>query len=190
MSSRQASRPARAVAAVLVAASLAAAPLAAQVRPATEAGPYWQRASINLIGIPFGHVSGEYEAFTTEEISLGGSAGISENSETWLEGKLRFYPSARGPRGLAVGVSAGMARIRANSDCFIYCDADGPLATGATIGAVVDYSWLLGRRERFYIGTGIGAKRVIGLDDRIENGVTLEYREVLPSFRFQTGFAF
>ena len=153
-----------------------------------------QRASINLLGIPFGLVSGEYERFTTEEISFGATAGIDENSESWAEAKMRYYPSARGPRGVAVGMSVGIARLRAftEEDCFIVCDqADGPLGTGFTVGAIVDYSWLLGRRERFYIGTGIGAKRVLGLKDETgTDGFVEDYRKVLPSFRFQTGFAF
>ena len=151
------------------------------------------RASVNLLGIPFGIASAEYERFTTEEISFGAAAGIDENAEKWLEGKVRYYPSGRGARGLAVGVSAGVAQIRAytNEDCFVVCgEAEGPLGTGFTVGAVLDYSWLLGRRERFYVGTGIGAKRVFGLSEE-ETVEGLEtYREVLPSFRLQTGFVF
>ena len=155
---------------------------------------YPQRASINLLGIPFGYVSGEYEAFTTEEISLGGAAGIDTDSESWLEAKVRYYPSADGPRGIAVGLSAGLARQRAytNDDCdFVCTDAEGPLDGGFTLGAFVDYSWLVGRRERFYIGTGVGAKRVFGVKDRtLPDGGEEDYREVLPIVRFQTGIVF
>lgn len=151
------------------------------------------RASINLLGIPLGTVSGEYERFATQEISFGASAGIDQNSESSIEGKARYYPSARGARGLAVGLSAGMARIRPNDEwCAGLCDdQDGPLATGFTFGAVLDYSWLLGRRERFYVGTGIGAKRIFGIDDAVEvDGFSRDYPDVLPSFRLQTGFVF
>ena len=155
---------------------------------------YPQRASINLLGIPFGYVSGEYEAFTTEEISLGGAAGIDTDSESWLEAKVRYYPSAAGPRGIAVGLSAGLARQRAytNDDCdFVCTDAEGPLDGGFTLGAFVDYSWLVGRRERFYIGTGVGAKRVFGLEDGTsDDGFIEDYRKVLPILRFQTGLVF
>ena len=151
------------------------------------------RASINLLGIPFGTVSGEYERFATQEISVGASAAIDQNSESSIEGKARYYPGARGARGLAVGLSAGMARIRPNDEwCAGLCDdKDGPLATGFTFGAVLDYSWLLGRRERFYVGTGIGAKRIFGIDDEVEvDGFVRDYPNVLPSFRLQTGFVF
>jgi hypothetical protein len=85
-----------------------------------------------------------------------------------------------------------MARVRATDIDFcggLCDDEDGPLATGFTFGAVLDYSWLLGRRERFYVGTGIGAKRVFGLDDDAGTPDE-EYPVVLPSFRLQTGFVF
>lgn len=177
--------------ALLAAVSLGAAPLPAQ-QPAEA--PLTQRASVNLLGIPFGLVSGEYERFATEEVSLGAAAGIDENSESWLEAKARYYPGARGPRGFAVGMSVGVARLRAftDGDCFIVCaDASGPFATGVTIGAVLDYQWLLGRRQRFYLGTGVGAKRVLGLRDEPRvDAPSVDYRQVLPSFRLQTGFAF
>ena len=155
---------------------------------------YPQRASVNLLGIPFGYLSGEYEAFTTEEISLGAAIGIDEDSESWAEAKARYYPSAKGPRGIAVGMSVGLARQRAftDDDCSFVCtDAGGPLDTGFTVGAFVDYSWLLGRRERFYIGTGVGAKRVFGMEDRTgDDGFIEDYRRVLPILRFQTGIVF
>lgn len=151
------------------------------------------RASINLLGIPFGIVSGEYERFATEEISFGASAAIDEISQSTIEAKARYYPGARGARGFAVGLTAGVARIRPDNEwCVGFCeDENGPLATGFTFGAILDYSWLLGRRERFYVGTGIGAKRVFGIDDeRATDGFSLEYADVLPSFRLQTGFVF
>ena len=181
---------------VFVVALAAAAPDAAAQLNAPLASPLPfppNRASVNLLGIPFGIGSAEYERFTTEEISFGAAAGIDENAEKWLEGKVRYYPSGRGARGLAVGVSAGLAQIRAftNDDCLVVCgEAEGPLGTGFTMGAVLDYSWLLGRRERFYVGTGIGAKRVFGLADEETADGTESYREVLPSFRLQTGFVF
>lgn len=151
------------------------------------------RASVNLLGVPFGIVSGEYERFATEEISFGAAAGIDQNSESSIEAKARYYPGASGARGFAVGLSVGVARIRPDDEwCGGLCDDDdGPLATGFTFGAIVDYSWLLGRRERFYVGTGIGAKRVFGIDKEVEvDGFIQDYAKVLPSFRLQTGFVF
>lgn len=150
------------------------------------------RASINLLGIPFGIVSGEYERFATEEISFGASAAIDEVSQSAIEAKARYYPGARGAQGFAVGLTAGVARVRPDNEwCVGFCDDEnGPLATGFTLGAILDYSWLLGRRERFYVGTGIGAKRVFGIDDPPESEFVREYPKVLPSFRLQTGFVF
>ena len=168
--------------------------LSAQLNPplAAPLGFPPNRASINLLGIPFGMVSGEYERFATEEISFGAAAAIDDVSQSTLEAKARYYPGARGARGFAVGVSAGMVRVRPDNEwCVGWCDDEnGPLATGFTLGAVLDYSWLLGRRERFYVGTGIGAKRVFGIDDAPESEFVREYPKVLPSFRLQTGFVF
>lgn len=184
-----------AVALAVVALAAAAPALRAQLNaPLAAPLPFPpNRASVNLLGIPFGIGSAEYERFTTEEVSFGAAAGVDENAEKWLEGKVRYYPGGRGARGLAVGMSAGLAQIRAftNDDCFIVCaEANGPLDTGFTVGAVLDYSWLLGRRERFYVGTGIGAKRVFGLSDEETPEGMESYREVLPSFRLQTGLVF
>ena len=91
-----------------------------------------------------------------------------------------------------MGLTAGVARVRPDNEwCVGFCDDEnGPLATGFTLGAILDYSWLLGRRERFYVGTGIGAKRVFGIDDPPESEFVREYPKVLPSFRLQTGFVF
>jgi len=155
------------------------------------AAVYRQRASANLLGIPFGVASLEYEAMSTSELTFGASAGVDADNQAWAEGKVRYYPSARAPRGFAVGMSAGAARVRAftEEDCVIFCsDASGPTATGATVGVFLDYSWLIGRSRRFYIGTGIGAKRAFGLDDS-ESGA-YQYPEVLGAGRLQIGYAF
>jgi hypothetical protein len=152
---------------------------------------YRQRASANLLGIPFGVASLEYEATSSPEVSFGASMGVDADSHAWAEGKVRYYPSARGPRGFAVGLSAGAARVRAftEEDCVIFCsDASGPTATAATLGVFLDYSWLIGRSRRFYIGTGIGAKRAFGLDESETDAY--RYSEVLGAGRLQIGYAF
>ncbi len=150
---------------------------------------YLHRASVNFLGIPFGIASAEYERMTTDELSLGASAGVDSDNYAWAEGKLRYYPSARGPRGFAIGASAGAARVKSytEDDCFIFCsDASGPSGTGATVGVFLDYSWLLGRSRRFYVGTGLGLKRVFGLGDA--PGQT--FPDVLGASRLQVGYAF
>jgi len=154
-----------------------------------------QRASANLLGIPFGVVSAEYEQMLTRELSLGAGAGIDNNAHSWGEAKVRFYPGARGPDGFSVGVTAGADRLRGftGNDCIVICaDGSGPKATAFTLGVVLDYGWLIGRTQRFYVGTGVGAKRVYGLEDRedAESGFITDYPKVLPVVRLQIGYTF
>ena len=165
---------------------------------AQDAGPrvHAQRVSVAALGIPFALVSGEYERMTTPELSLGAAAGFFEDDEddggdqSWLDAKVRYYPNARALRGFAIGALVGVARAQA-TDCVAddftgVCVYDGSSATGAAVGVFLDYSWLLGRSDRFYVGTGFGAKRVLGMDGR--NGY--EYPEILSASRLQIGYTF
>ena len=156
---------------------------------------YHRRASVNLVGIPFGVASGEFEQMTAPDVSLGLSAGywaalgiIADQRYSWAEAKVRYYPSAGGPGGFAIGAAVGAARVEAleNDGCLFLCTVTGNVATGPTFGVNVDYSWLLGRTRDFYIGAGVGGKRVFGLEDTAED----DYPQVLPSTRLQFGFAF
>jgi hypothetical protein len=180
-------RPAAPLAGLL--AALLALTLAAPAVAQTAATAYDRRASVNLLGIPFGIASAEYEQLASSELSFGASAGFDSDNTTWGEGKVRYYPSARAPRAFAIGASAGIAQLRAYTaeDCFIFCaDASGPTATGPTFGVFLDYSWLIGRSRRFYIGTGLGAKRIFGLEDSAE----YEFAQVHGTGRLQIGYAF
>jgi hypothetical protein len=171
--------------AIALTATCSAAAAGAQDLPSR----YLHRASVNFLGIPFGIASAEYEGMTSDEVSLGAGAGVDTDNYAWGEGKLRYYPGARAPRGFAIGMSAGAARVNSytEDDCFIFCsDASGPSGTGATVGVFLDYSWLLGRSRRFYVGTGLGLKRVFGLDDAPGQS----YPEVLGASRLQVGYAF
>jgi hypothetical protein len=49
----------------------------------------------------------------------------------------------------------------------------------------VDYNWLLGRSNRFLVGTGIGAKRILGDRDEFDNAP-----RVYGTARFLIGVAF
>jgi hypothetical protein len=181
---------------VLVAA-VALLALAPGVR-AQDAAPrvHAQRLSVAALGIPFALVSGEYERAATPELSLGAAAGFFADDEedggdqSWLDAKVRYYPSGRAPRGFAIGALVGIARAQPTdcvSDDFTgACVYDGASATGAAVGVFLDYGWLLGRSNRFYVGTGIGAKRVLGLDGR--DGY--EYPEILSASRLQIGYTF
>jgi hypothetical protein len=165
---------------------------------AQDAAPrvHAQRLSIAALGIPFALVSGEYERMTTPELSLGAAAGFFADDDddggdqSWLDAKVRYYPSARALRGFAIGALVGMARAQptdcVSDDSTGACVYDGASATGAAVGVFLDYSWLLGRSDRFYVGTGLGAKRVLGLVGRTGD----EYPEILSASRLQIGYSF
>ena len=184
-------RSSRVLAVVLgLACSASALPAQAPDRSATD-----QRASANLLGIPFGVVSAEYEQMITRELSLGAGAGIDNSAHSWGEAKVRYYPGAEGPDGFSVGVTAGADRLRGftGNDCIVICaDGSGPKETAFTLGVVLDYGWLIGRTQRFYVGTGVGAKRVYGLQDEQDanSGFITDYPKVLPVVRFQIGYTF
>ena len=178
--------------------AVAAALLVAVPARAQESAPppaRNNRLSLSLLGIVAGAYSAEYERPLSGAFSLGASAGywanlgvIVEQDYSWAEIKSRYYPNEAAPGGAALGVSAGVARVEAieRGECFILCVSSGRLATGPTLGVHLDYSWLLGRRDRFYIGLGLGGKRVFGLRDT----ETDDYPTLLPTNRVQFGVAF
>ena len=57
--------------------------------------------------------------------------------------------------------------------------------TYPSIGVYVDYNWLLGKRDRFMVGTGFGAKRILGDSDDFEDAPF-----VYGTARFLIGVAF
>jgi hypothetical protein len=54
-----------------------------------------------------------------------------------------------------------------------------------TLGVIVDYNWVLGRNDRFLVGVGLGAKRVLG-DGGGFSGIEVAY----PTVRFQFGLRY
>ena len=179
---------------------------AARPTPAQPAPPP-QRNSIagNLLGIPFGLFSLEYERALTVPgltVGLGGShfAGDLEDDDdtggsdrnSWLAGKLHYYPSERAFRGFSVGLTAGVHSTRGDAcdfdDVFGGCRgarAERRTQTGATLGVLVNYDRIVGSRERVRVGLGLGAKRV--LRDVRDRDVL---QQVYPDGRFVVGFTF
>lgn len=71
-----------------------------------------------------------------------------------ITGFLRYYPQGAALTGFYIGGRGGLYRV---SD-----DDDSGTAFG--LGFDLGYSWLLGARQNFYIGLGIGATRLFGGD--------------------------
>ncbi len=170
---------------------LGAATLQAQAAAPTGRAPATQAISINPLYLPLGGFVVEYEAAAAPGVSVGLSGGyydlVGDDGDTYAsaEAKLRFYPGERAPRGFSVGLSIGVGRAT-NDVCCDVVPRDSRTQTGATAGAILDYNWLLGRNRRFFVGTGIGAKRLFG---DLGNNSFFDI-EVLPTARLQVGAAF
>jgi hypothetical protein len=184
-----------------------------------------QTLGTNLLAIPFGIVSFDYEHVVGSggvTMGLGGLHTFTVDDEgdgpfwwngrlTWAQAKVKYYPSERSLRGLAVGLTAGIVQESEYFYDYLPYDPNNPPTqpprrirrseTAPTLGVVVDYNWLLGRSERFLVGIGVGAKRVLkDVDDDYDccaiYNLTQPQRypsplqQVYPDGRFTVGFAF
>ena len=143
--------------------------------------------SVNPLGIPFEYISAEYEGVVSKPFTLGGNvsyATFSDYTYSSFELKGRLYPGEEAPKGFSVGLGAGLSNIRGQLVCFDNC-SDGT-RTHPSVHVFVDYNWLLGKGKRFFVGTGVGAKRIFGGIDREFSNADAVY----PTVRFQLGTNF
>ncbi len=152
---------------------LAPAPTRAQ-----EAAPqYEQVISANPLGLLVELFNAEYERKITQfsTAGIGGSTfQRDDNDYVNADAFWRYYPQGRPLDGFAFGVKAGITSL------------EGDTRFGAGFDA--NYSWLLGRKQNFYVGIGFGLKRLIGGSDEVDDFGDLEY---VPTFRLvNIGFAF
>ena len=160
-------------------AGAAAAPLAAQAVPTSATPVRYYRGVIGLnpLGIPFDVFSIEGEGAVAPGITVGAAAsyfGPGEADDRFTSGDLKFkyYPGEVALEGFGVGLGVGLTR---RSALAYNCDPAGPCpteptreeATGPTVSVLADYNFLLGPRRRFFVGTGVGAKRwIVSKDTR------------------------
>jgi hypothetical protein len=179
-----------ALGACAVAGSLAATALGAQTAaPSVEIGPWRQAIAVNAIALPFGLFSAEYEAALASPgftVGLGGSwLTAGDDRHSWIEAKGLYYPGERPFRGFSVGLTAGVHSARNNVCGFGCSNQQRRSQTAPTAGVLVNHDWLLGRQERFRVGLGVGAKRVLR---DVRSADPLE--QVYPDGRFVIGVAF
>ena len=180
-----------ALAALLVAAPLhAALGQAAGQSPATSQPTAASRSrvfAINPLGIPFEVVSVEFENALTGAFTIAGNFSYfspDDFTRTSFEVKGRLYPNEFAPRGFAVALGLGGVNTREH----IELETGGTTLrnkTSPSIAVYVDYNWLLGRSDRFFVGTGVGAKRILGDADEFD-----EAPFVYGTARFLIGVAF
>ena len=149
--------------------------------------------SINPFGFLFEWYNLEYEhAFSSTaswslgvgHITIGDEDDDEEVSYTSADVKLRYYPSAEAPTKFSAGIALGYSRVRDDDRI------DGTRIErefdALSIGLDLGYSWLLGRTRQFFIGTGIGAKRLFPIGGDANNDETYGY----PTIRLSIGYAF
>jgi hypothetical protein len=187
----------------LAVASLAAsffAPAAAAQDPGAPIyqTPFRAIVGLNPLGIPFDIGAFEVEGVILPGITLGAAASYSalgdddgdgEGDPRFASGdvKVRYYPGEVALRGFSVGLALGLTRYSENR----FTGTPGLLQreamTAPTISVLADYNFLLGARQRFVVGTGIGAKRLLASEeDRDRTGAPRAY----PFVRFVLGIAF
>ena len=192
--------------------AIAVALLAAPFIPATAAAqrpgaptypiPYRTIIGLNPLGIPFEIGSFEVEGVIMPGITLGGALSYnalgddadgdqSEGGERFTSGdvKVRYYPGEVALRGFSVGLGLGVTRFSKVVETLspVGVSYRRESVTGPTISVLADYNFLLGARERFVVGTGLGAKRLLAAEEDRERA---EAPRAYVFVRFVLGIAF
>ncbi len=162
--------------------------------------PFRAIVGINPLGIPFDIGAFEVEGVILPGISLGAAASYSALSDDDGNGegdprfasgdvKLRYYPGEVALRGFSVGLGLGVTSYSENRNMGTPATPlfERQTVTAPTISVLADYNFLLGARQRFVVGTGIGAKRFLASEeDRDRADAPRAYAFV----RFVLGIAF
>jgi hypothetical protein len=163
---------------------LIGSPLRAQA--VDSAGAVRQIVSTSPILLVVGVLGAEYERRVSPTTSWGVSGAVFRPelfSYASIDAKLRYYPGARALQGFAAGLTAGVTRIGTRNSGNPSGTEDS--GTAASLGFTLDYQWLLGKRKRFAVALGGGAKRFIVVGEDV-SGAAL----VLPTGRVAIGRGF
>jgi len=161
------------VAAVLLLATAFPGEAEAQL-PERDRHPYDQVISANPFGILLGFFNAEFERIVTVSSTAGAngsSISFDDVRYTNFDVFWRFYPSGVPLNGWAFGAMTGVTTVTDEG-------------TYVGFGFDVNRSWLMGAHDNFYIGLGVGLKRILGSPDEVD-------RKFIPTVRLvNVGFAF
>lgn len=147
--------------------------------------------SVQPLGTMIDVYAGEIEHALTPSWTLGvggsnwnpdfGGIGFAYTS---VDVKLRYYPEQHALRGFSFGGQGGYSRITTRNSFTDDGSTDRNSMGGPSIGFALDYSWLLGPSQSFYIGLGAGAKKVFASSN--DGNAKFRY----PTARISVGMAF
>jgi hypothetical protein len=133
--------------------------------------PYRTLVTVNPLGLLTNYYNVEVERALSNVTSLSVAferSTADDDNTTAGDVRFRYYPQARVFSGVALGASLGYGRFNEDADDgeFDPNDDDDKMS-GPTLGLEIDYSWLVGRDRRLYVGLGFGARRLLsgGSDD-------------------------
>lgn len=159
----------------------AASPTLAQDFPQDfrEPTPYRHAVSANPLGLLVDWFNAEYERVLTpfSTAGIGGSYmtlddDIDATSDRGinLDFFWRYYPQGQPLERFTFGVKGGITEV------------DGSVYPG--FGFDTNYSWLMGKKSNFYVGTGFGLKRLLGYERDDDNKFVATMRLVNIGFAF------
>jgi hypothetical protein len=142
----------------------------------SAAAPQWRSfLGANPLGIPFDIISVEAETAVSSGGTLGALGSYNDiNNKRYqtFDARFKYYPSEIAMQGFAIGLSVGYTKF--NGELATQpLTPNGPPPTPArgqlnasTLGVLVDYNWTQGPAQRFVVGTGVGAKRILAAADK------------------------
>jgi hypothetical protein len=160
---------------------------AQEARPSLE--HYRGIIAANPLGIPLDMVSVELEGAVAPGVTAGFAANYvapGDPSFVSADAKLRYYPGEVALKGFSVGLGLGVVKY---SDIMYVNTPNGQREslTAPALSVLTDYNWMIGAKQRFVVGAGLGAKRLLASSadrDRVDAP------KAYPFARFVIGLAF
>jgi len=178
-----------AAAALVLGTTTANAQRAAAAAPASPLAPRPTLVSVNPLGLMFGMLSGEVDHAMSRNssgaiaFSLWSPDGFSYAS---VDAKYKFLPSENGLEGFYIGPTAGFTHVGVDASELVDCTQDCAASANAlTAGVELGYTWLIGVKQNFAIGTGLGAKKLFFVGEKNGNA-----SGTIPTIKLNVGYAF